>query len=88
MRGESGVLWPLHADKVYLLCSHMSRADDAFLDRADIKQYIGPPSPQAIFAILRSCALELMRVGLLEQAVRLWPSHVEILRGRGGHDLI
>lgn len=39
--------------------------DNAFIDRADIKQFIGPPPPQAIYWIMRSCLQELMRVGLV-----------------------
>ena len=34
----------------------------AFVDRADIKQYIGPPSSTAIYKIYLSCLNELMRV--------------------------
>ena len=37
--------------------------DDAFLDRADIKQYIGPPTPGARYQILASCLYEFRRVG-------------------------
>ncbi|KDN45078.1 AAA-domain-containing protein [Tilletiaria anomala UBC 951] len=48
--------------------SNISEAiDSAFVDRADIKQYIGLPPPQAIYWILRSCLDELMRVGLAER---------------------
>ena len=32
------------------------------INRADIKQYIGPPSVNAIFSIYHSCIAELMRV--------------------------
>ena len=39
--------------------------DDAFIDRADIKQYVGLPPPQAIYWILESCVRELVRVGLV-----------------------
>jgi len=39
--------------------------DLAFVDRADIKQYVGPPSQGAIYQILHSCALELIRTGLV-----------------------
>ncbi|KAA3677738.1 pachytene checkpoint protein 2 [Paragonimus westermani] len=40
--------------------------DPAFLDRADIRLYIGPPSAPAIYTIYRSCLTELVRVRLLE----------------------
>jgi hypothetical protein len=45
--------------------------DNAFLDRADVKQYVGPPPPEAIYWILQSCAQELMRVGLVAQDMLL-----------------
>ncbi|KOS15260.1 thyroid receptor-interacting protein 13 [Malassezia pachydermatis] len=38
--------------------------DPAFLDRADIRQYIGLPGEEAVYGILRSCMLELIRAGL------------------------
>ena len=43
--------------------------DPAFLDRADILQYIGPPAPPAIYAILRSCLMELERTGFAAPSV-------------------
>ncbi|WFD37043.1 hypothetical protein MCUN1_003935 [Malassezia cuniculi] len=43
--------------------------DPAFLDRADIRQYIGPPGPHAIYSILRSCIHELVRKGLAHPSV-------------------
>lgn len=46
-----------------LTTSNVTGAIDlAFVDRADIKQYIGPPSPGAIFKIYLSCISELMKV--------------------------
>lgn len=36
-----------------------------FVFRADIKQYIGPPSPKAIYKIYHSCIKELVRVSLV-----------------------
>lgn len=39
--------------------------DGAFIDRADLKQYVGLPPPQAIYWILESCLKELVRVGLV-----------------------
>ncbi|KAE8271165.1 hypothetical protein A4X09_0g1194 [Tilletia walkeri] len=48
--------------------SNISEAiDNAFIDRADIKQYIGLPPPEAVFWILKTCLSELMRVGLVER---------------------
>ena len=40
-------------------------ADIAFVDRADIKAYVGPPTLQARYEILRSCLQELIRTGIL-----------------------
>lgn len=46
-----------------LTTSNLSEAIDlAFIDRADIKQYIGHPTHQAIYKIYTSCLKELMRV--------------------------
>lgn len=42
----------------------------AFVDRADIKQYIGPPSIAAIFRIYLSCLEELMKVILESKSVK------------------
>ncbi|WFC95105.1 hypothetical protein MBRA1_001748 [Malassezia brasiliensis] len=40
--------------------------DAAFLDRADIRQYIGLPGSEAVYRILGSCLSELMRVRLAQ----------------------
>lgn len=37
--------------------------DVAFVDRADIKAYVGPPGLLARYGILRSCVLELLQKG-------------------------
>lgn len=42
-------------------------ADSAFVDRADIKQYIGLPPPEAIYWILKGCLNELMRAELVDR---------------------
>ncbi|KAJ1309044.1 hypothetical protein OPQ81_004725 [Rhizoctonia solani] len=39
--------------------------DSAYVDRADIVQYIGPPSRDAIYFILRSCVIELIKAGII-----------------------
>lgn len=39
--------------------------DGAFVDRVDMKQFIGLPCLEARFEILRSCLEELMRVGIV-----------------------
>jgi len=38
--------------------------DVAFLDRADVRQYIGLPSAGAVYQILYTCVQELTRVCL------------------------
>uniref|UniRef100_H2Z3E6 Pachytene checkpoint protein 2 homolog n=1 Tax=Ciona savignyi TaxID=51511 RepID=H2Z3E6_CIOSA len=47
------------------------KIDAAFIDRADIKFYIGPPSPEAIYAILRSCIMELCRAHVVISRVEI-----------------
>ena len=50
-----------------VLCGDVT--DEAFLDRADIKQFVGLPSRAAIYQILRTCLFELMRVGIVAPPV-------------------
>ncbi|KAI8543882.1 hypothetical protein RHMOL_Rhmol08G0253200 [Rhododendron molle] len=47
----------------------------AFVDRADIKAYVGPPTLQARYEILRSCLQELLRTGILSNSQRQLKSH-------------
>ncbi|XP_057853723.2 pachytene checkpoint protein 2 homolog isoform X1 [Cryptomeria japonica] len=55
--------WP---NVVVLTTSNLTSAIDiAFVDRADIKAYVGPPTLQARYEILRSCLLELIRAGIV-----------------------
>ncbi|XP_076300084.1 pachytene checkpoint 2 protein isoform X2 [Lasioglossum baleicum] len=50
-----------------LTTSNLSEAIDlAFVDRADIKQYIGHPTELAIYKIYVSCLKELMRTKLIQ----------------------
>ena len=39
--------------------------DLAFVDRADMKVYVGTPNLEARYEILRSCVNELLRVGII-----------------------
>lgn len=49
-----------------LTTSNITGAVDlAFVDRADIKQYIGPPSEHAIFTIFHSCISELKKRSII-----------------------
>ncbi|KAK2815176.1 hypothetical protein Q7C36_023442 [Tachysurus vachellii] len=51
-----------HPNVVILTTSNVTeKIDLAFVDRADIKQYIGLPSTQAVFNIYLSCLEELMK---------------------------
>ncbi|GHJ89240.1 hypothetical protein NliqN6_5642 [Naganishia liquefaciens] len=43
----------------------IGKSHSAFIDRADIKQYIGLPPPQAVYWILSGCLTELMRAGII-----------------------
>ena len=49
-----------------LTTSNITGAIDlAFVDRADIKQYVGNPSQAAVYQIFHSCVTELMRKGVV-----------------------
>ncbi|XP_068616527.1 pachytene checkpoint protein 2 homolog [Brachionichthys hirsutus] len=51
-----------HSNVVILTTSNVTeKIDLAFVDRADIKQYIGPPSVNGIYSIYLSCLEELMK---------------------------
>ena len=55
-----------YPNALVLTTSNLTGAiDAAFIDRADIKQYIGNPGAAARYQILRTCVHELGRVGLL-----------------------
>ena len=55
-----------------LTTSNVTGAIDlAFVDRADIKQYIGPPNQAAIYSIYYSCIQELQRQGF-SSSFRKW----------------
>nr|GMD36227.1 pachytene checkpoint protein 2 homolog [Ipomoea batatas] len=54
---------------IILTTSNITAAIDiAFVDRADIKAYVGPPTLQARYEILRSCLQELLRAGILSNS--------------------
>ncbi|KDD73512.1 hypothetical protein H632_c2102p0, partial [Helicosporidium sp. ATCC 50920] len=56
-----------HPNVMVLTTSNITAAIDvAFLDRADVRAYVGPPAAQARFAILASSVAELGRAGVLE----------------------
>ncbi len=45
--------------------------DSAFVDRADIIQYVDLPPREAIYEILRTCLSELVTKGIVADVVRL-----------------
>jgi hypothetical protein len=52
--------------------------DAAFVDRADVKLYLGPPVLEARYSVLKSCLLELVRAGLVtssEAELKLLQQH-------------
>ncbi|XP_017973870.1 PREDICTED: pachytene checkpoint protein 2 homolog isoform X2 [Theobroma cacao] len=54
---------------IILTTSNITAAIDiAFVDRADIKAYIGPPTLQARYEILKSCLNELIRTGIISSS--------------------
>lgn len=56
-----------HSNVVILTTSNVTeKIDLAFVDRADIKQYIGPPSEKGIYNIYLSCLEELMKVNITQ----------------------
>ncbi|KAK4781474.1 hypothetical protein SAY86_015576 [Trapa natans] len=53
---------------IILTTSNITAAIDiAFVDRADVKAYVGPPTLQARYEILRSCLQELVRTGIVSK---------------------
>lgn len=68
-----------------LTTSNITEAIDlAFVDCADIKAYIGPPSVRARYEMLRSCLSELVRASILAPIPPLH-SWLELLRVRNNN---
>jgi SpoVK/Ycf46/Vps4 family AAA+-type ATPase len=69
------VIFLQHPNVLVMTTSNITDAIDlAFVDRADIKQYIGPPGPRVRYDILRTCLDELMRVGIVTPFIQLQSS--------------
>ncbi|KAJ7295833.1 hypothetical protein O6H91_Y161100 [Diphasiastrum complanatum] len=65
---------------VVLTTSNITAAVDiAFVDRADIKAYIGLPNLQACYEILRSCLKELLRTGIISLPMHAGTKEVDFL---------
>lgn len=77
VRAVNALLTQLDGLKAYpnvmvLTTSNITEAIDlAFVDRADIKAYIGPPPLHARYEIMRTCIGELQRVGIIADAISL-----------------
>ncbi|CAI7922257.1 unnamed protein product, partial [Closterium sp. NIES-53] len=57
-----------HPNVMVLTTSNLTHAIDlAFIDRADIKAFIGPPSLQGRYYMLHSSFCELQRVGIVDE---------------------
>ncbi|KAF4041439.1 ATPase family associated domain-containing protein [Phytophthora infestans] len=70
-----------HSNVLILTTSNITEAIDvAFIDRADIKQYIGLPSCHARYEILRSCIEELRRVRILQPSTQPLFAYQELMR--------
>ncbi|KAM3872658.1 pachytene checkpoint protein 2 homolog [Diretmus argenteus] len=62
-----------HPNVVILTTSNVTeKIDLAFVDRADIKQYIGPPSEKGIYNIYFSCLQELMKCQIISPPRQLF----------------
>lgn len=51
----------------------MLGTDTAFVDRADIVQYVDLPPREAIYEILRTCLVELIKKGVVANVVGVKP---------------
>ncbi|KAK9108225.1 hypothetical protein Syun_024236 [Stephania yunnanensis] len=75
---------------IILTTSNITAAIDiAFVDRADIKAYVGPPTVQARYEILRSCLQELIRTEILtvSQDHLVFPSYANLLERLNTHEM-
>ncbi|XP_029633681.1 pachytene checkpoint protein 2 homolog [Octopus sinensis] len=76
-----------YSNVLILTTSNITDAIDlAFIDRADIKQYIGLPSPRAIFKIYHSCINELMRTGIISPVQQMLDIRVLEITGYADND--
>ncbi|XWS36934.1 hypothetical protein CRYUN_Cryun19dG0000300 [Craigia yunnanensis] len=77
---------------IILTTSNITAAIDiAFVDRADIKAYVGPPSLQARYEILRSCLQELIRTGIISSiqgsSQSIFPDYVTLKEKLNMHEI-
>ncbi|XP_067619991.1 pachytene checkpoint protein 2 homolog [Eurosta solidaginis] len=78
-----------HPNVLILATSNLADTIDlAFLDRADIKQYIGLPSSIAIKRIYTTMLMEMMRIGIItEQSLRDDDRHEGLLSALAEHSI-
>ncbi|RVE52931.1 hypothetical protein evm_002408 [Chilo suppressalis] len=63
-----------HPNALVLATSNVTGAiDAAFVDRADVKRWVGPPSARAAYEILRGCCAELAARGVVAGGERAFP---------------
>ena len=62
-RWDMHSFWDIYLD--YEAASAVVTPFGGFIDRADLKLFIGPPGLRARFEILRSCFAELVRAGIV-----------------------
>lgn len=66
---------------LFLCTSNITGAIDiAFLDRADLKLYVGPPSLVGRYNVLAGCIEELARVGLVSMGQHKFCSYKTLAR--------
>ncbi|CAG9859451.1 unnamed protein product [Phyllotreta striolata] len=59
-----------HSNVLIFATSNMTESIDlAFIDRADIKQYLGNPSLQAIYKVYHSCINELIKAKIIKDQI-------------------
>ncbi|RZB84914.1 pachytene checkpoint protein 2 -like [Asbolus verrucosus] len=64
-----------HSNVLILTTSNMTESIDlAFIDRADIKQYLGLPIPTAIYKVYHSCLEELIKAQIISNESMVAPA--------------
>lgn len=66
-----------HPNVLVLTTSNVTAAIDvAFVDRADLKRFVGLPGPRATYEILRGCCTELRMRGLVRSGEQVFMLHL------------
>jgi pachytene checkpoint protein 2 len=71
---------------VLVLCTSnmVGGIDAAFLDRVDLRVFLGSPPPLAVYGIIKSCLEELIRTGIITDASTTLPDSLEGLVENAG----